>query len=111
MGPKSREGVFVGYDELPKAYRVYDIQAQQVVISRDVLFDESCSGDLEVDTLDDVDAANLDFGLLEIEDDDYLYTTSFTQKGKRKLWTQEHNPTCKGPGSKYCQTGLEEASA
>ena len=44
--PKSRVGVFVGYEEVSKAYRVYDIDAQRVVISRDVTFDESSLGDL-----------------------------------------------------------------
>ncbi|KAE8957832.1 hypothetical protein PF011_g31004 [Phytophthora fragariae] len=39
--PKAREGIFMGYEERSKAYRVYDIEAGQVVISRDVTFDES----------------------------------------------------------------------
>uniref|UniRef100_A0AAV1VNG0 Integrase catalytic domain-containing protein n=1 Tax=Peronospora matthiolae TaxID=2874970 RepID=A0AAV1VNG0_9STRA len=32
--PKARAGIFVGYEEVSKAYRVYDIEAGQVVISR-----------------------------------------------------------------------------
>uniref|UniRef100_A0AAV1TBG1 Polyprotein n=1 Tax=Peronospora matthiolae TaxID=2874970 RepID=A0AAV1TBG1_9STRA len=39
--PKAREGMFMGYEEVSKAYRVYDIEADQVVISRDITFDES----------------------------------------------------------------------
>uniref|UniRef100_A0AAV1V102 Retroviral polymerase SH3-like domain-containing protein n=1 Tax=Peronospora matthiolae TaxID=2874970 RepID=A0AAV1V102_9STRA len=42
--PKAREGLFMGYEEVVKAYRVYDIEADQVVISRDVTFDESTLG-------------------------------------------------------------------
>ena len=62
-------GVFVGYEEVSKAYRVYDIDAQWVVISRDVMFDESSLGDLLVQIFDDVEEANLDFDALEISDD------------------------------------------
>ena len=39
--PKARVGIFMGYEEESKAYRVFDIEAGQVVISRDVNFDES----------------------------------------------------------------------
>ena len=39
--PKARVGIFMGFEEAPKAYRVFDIEAEQVVISRDVTFDES----------------------------------------------------------------------
>ncbi|KAG4028275.1 hypothetical protein PC123_g29117 [Phytophthora cactorum] len=38
--PKARAGIFLGYEEVSKAYRLYDIEAGQVVISRDVNFDE-----------------------------------------------------------------------
>ncbi|KAG2763646.1 hypothetical protein PC112_g25720 [Phytophthora cactorum] len=38
--PKARAGLFLGYEEVSKAYRLYDIEAGQVVISRDVNFDE-----------------------------------------------------------------------
>ncbi|KAG2779909.1 hypothetical protein PC112_g24937 [Phytophthora cactorum] len=38
--PKARTGLFLGYEEVSKAYRLYDIEAGQVVISRDVNFDE-----------------------------------------------------------------------
>ena len=42
--PKARAGIFLGYEEVSKAYRVYDIEAGQVVVSRDVNFDESTFG-------------------------------------------------------------------
>ena len=42
--PKARAGIFMGYEEVSKAYRVYDIEAKKVVISRDVNFDESAFG-------------------------------------------------------------------
>jgi hypothetical protein len=41
---KSRPGLFMGYQESSKAYQIYDIEAGQVVISRDVNFDESVTG-------------------------------------------------------------------
>ena len=83
--PKSRVGVFVGYEEVSKAYRVYDIDAQRVVISRDVTFDESSLGDLSVNIFDDLEEANLDFDAVEISDDDSSYTTDFKQIGKRRI--------------------------
>ncbi|KAF1332611.1 Copia protein, partial [Globisporangium splendens] len=42
--PKSRPGLFMGYEEPSKAYRVYDIEGDKVVISRDVNFDEAIIG-------------------------------------------------------------------
>ncbi|KAG2759286.1 hypothetical protein Pcac1_g28686 [Phytophthora cactorum] len=42
--PKARTRIFLGYEEVSKAYRLYDIEAGQVVISRDVNFDESADG-------------------------------------------------------------------
>ncbi|KAG2760297.1 hypothetical protein Pcac1_g27725 [Phytophthora cactorum] len=56
--PKARAGLFLGYEEVSKAYRLYDIEAGQVVISRNVNFDESTFGlsppisDEDVDDLD-----------------------------------------------------------
>ena len=37
----ARKGLFMGYEEVSKAYRIYDIEADQVVISPDVNFDKS----------------------------------------------------------------------
>ncbi|KAF1313360.1 Copia protein, partial [Globisporangium splendens] len=42
--PKSQPGLFMGYEESSKAYRVYDIEGDKVVISRDVNFDEAVVG-------------------------------------------------------------------
>ncbi|KAF1314476.1 Copia protein, partial [Globisporangium splendens] len=42
--PKSRPGLFMGYEEPSKAYRVYDIEGNKVVVSRDVNFDEAVIG-------------------------------------------------------------------
>ena len=42
--PKACEGLFMEYEDLSKAYCVFGIDAGQVVISRDVTFDESTFG-------------------------------------------------------------------
>lgn len=39
--PKACEEIFMGYEKVSKAYRVNDIEAYQVVISRNITFDES----------------------------------------------------------------------
>jgi hypothetical protein len=44
LDPKSQEGVFVGYDGQSKAYRVVLNDTGKVVVSRDVVFDESLPG-------------------------------------------------------------------
>lgn len=40
LDPKSRRGLFMGYADNSKAYRVWDIEKKTVVLSRDVHFDE-----------------------------------------------------------------------
>uniref|UniRef100_A0AAV1THW8 Integrase catalytic domain-containing protein n=1 Tax=Peronospora matthiolae TaxID=2874970 RepID=A0AAV1THW8_9STRA len=68
--PKAREGIFMGYEEASKAYRVYDIEAGQVVISRDITFDES-TFDFSMDRpSDDDEDAQLDLDLLAINEDE-----------------------------------------
>ncbi|CAH0516241.1 unnamed protein product [Peronospora belbahrii] len=42
--PKAQAGNFLDYEEVSKAYRVFDIEAGQVVVSRDVNFNESSFG-------------------------------------------------------------------
>jgi len=42
--PKARPSLFTGYEEPSKAYRAYDIEECQVVITRDVNFDGSVVG-------------------------------------------------------------------
>ncbi|KAG2791509.1 hypothetical protein PC113_g25555 [Phytophthora cactorum] len=65
--PKARTGLFLGYEEVSKAYRLYDIEAGQVVISRDVNFDESTFG--LSPTISDEDVDDLDFESLDIDND------------------------------------------
>ena len=103
--------VFVGYEEVSKAYRVYDIDAQRVVISRDVTFDESSLGDLSVNIFDDLEEANLDFNALELSDDDSTYTTDFKQTGKRKDRSSALNHSLKVSSPDHREAGLEETSA
>jgi hypothetical protein len=38
---RSRTGVFIGYAEGAKAYRILDPMARQVCTARDVMFDEA----------------------------------------------------------------------
>uniref|UniRef100_A0AAV1TJY1 Integrase catalytic domain-containing protein n=1 Tax=Peronospora matthiolae TaxID=2874970 RepID=A0AAV1TJY1_9STRA len=72
--PKAREGMFMGYEEASKAYRVYYIEAGQVVISRDITFDES-TFDFSMDRPSDDDKdAELDLELLAINEDDVRQT-------------------------------------
>uniref|UniRef100_A0AAV1VCZ5 Integrase catalytic domain-containing protein n=1 Tax=Peronospora matthiolae TaxID=2874970 RepID=A0AAV1VCZ5_9STRA len=103
--PKAREGMFMGYEEASKAYRVYDIEAGQVVISRDIIFDES-TFDFSMDRpSDDDEDAELDLDLLAINEDDVRQTV-YKQAGKRKSEAR--------PGmlrSARPRTGLEQASA
>ncbi|KAG4029055.1 hypothetical protein PC123_g29080 [Phytophthora cactorum] len=65
--PKARAGLFLGYEEVSKAYRLYDIEAGQVVISRDVNFDESAFG--LSPRISDEDVDDLDVDSLDIDDD------------------------------------------
>ena len=39
--PKSTKGLFMGYEENSKAYRVFDLKTNRIIISRDVDFDEN----------------------------------------------------------------------
>lgn len=43
MDPKSRRCVFIGYTAVPGTYRLYDPVTHKVIISRDVVFDETSS--------------------------------------------------------------------
>ena len=40
LDPSGKKGVFVGYSERSKAYRIYFLGYKKVDISRDVTFDE-----------------------------------------------------------------------
>ena len=83
---KARVGVFMGYEEVSKAYRVYDIEAGQVVISRNVTFDESIFGFSTVSASDDDEDVVLELDSLDIGDDNAGPTT-YQQTGKRKNQT------------------------
>ena len=41
LSPKTRHGIFIGYQESNYAYRVWDSQLKKVIISRDVKFFEN----------------------------------------------------------------------
>uniref|UniRef100_A0AAV1TT31 Polyprotein n=1 Tax=Peronospora matthiolae TaxID=2874970 RepID=A0AAV1TT31_9STRA len=103
--PKACEGMFMGYEEASKAYRVYDIETDQVVISRDITFDES-TFDFSMDRpSDDDEDAELDLDLLAINEDDVRQTV-YKQTGKRKSETRPGMSRSARP-----RTGLEQASA
>ncbi|KAG3015858.1 hypothetical protein PC121_g25102 [Phytophthora cactorum] len=92
--PKARAGLFLGYEEVSKAYRLYDIEAGQVVISRDVNFDESGFG--LSPTISDEDVDDLDFESLDI-DNDGSRQTEYTQAGKRKSRPSDEDEAARRP--------------
>ncbi|GMF41760.1 unnamed protein product [Phytophthora lilii] len=106
--PKARTGIFLGYEEVSKAYRVYDIEAGQVVISRDVNFDESTSG--LSPRISDEDVDDLDFDLLDMENDGPRQT-EYKQAGKRKSRPSDEDEVTRRPRTVRHRPGLEEASA
>ncbi|KAG2873164.1 hypothetical protein PC115_g24426 [Phytophthora cactorum] len=106
--PKARTGLFLGYEEVSKAYRLYDIEAGQVVISRDVNFDESTFG--LSPRISDEDVDDLDVDSLDI-DDDGPRQTEYTQTGKRKSSPNDEDEATRRPHTVRHRPGLEEASA
>ncbi len=36
--------IFVGYDDVSKAYRIYNLQIRKIIVTKDVIFDESLVG-------------------------------------------------------------------
>uniref|UniRef100_A0AAV1TN90 Reverse transcriptase Ty1/copia-type domain-containing protein n=1 Tax=Peronospora matthiolae TaxID=2874970 RepID=A0AAV1TN90_9STRA len=106
--PKARTGIFLNYEEVSKAYRVYDIEAGQVVISRDVNFDESDFGLSPPTTTEDAD--DIDFDSLDL-DDEVPGHAQYKQTGKRK--SRPHDEGVPAPPTRtVCQRpGLEESSA
>ena len=107
---KARAGVFMGYAEVSKAYRVFDIEAGQVVISRDVTFDETTVGLSTLTTSDDDEDAPLDFDGLDISDDS-AGSLQYQQTGKRKVRSICINSKAAYSRSYRHGAGLEEASA
>ncbi|KAG3122720.1 Retrovirus-related Pol polyprotein from transposon TNT 1-94 [Phytophthora cactorum] len=106
--PKARAGIFLGYEEVSKAYRLYDIEAGQVVISRDVNFDESAFG--LSPRISDEDVDDLDVDSLDI-DDDGPRQTEYKQTGKRKSRPSDEDEATRRPHTVRHRPGLEEASA
>ncbi|KAG2887557.1 hypothetical protein PC114_g18783 [Phytophthora cactorum] len=92
--PKARAGLFLGYEEVSKAYRLYDIEAGQVVISRDVNFDESTFG--LSPPISDEDVNDLDFDSLDI-DNDGSRETEYKQAGKRKSRPSDEDEAARRP--------------
>ncbi|KAG3073017.1 hypothetical protein PC122_g14982 [Phytophthora cactorum] len=110
--PKARAGLFLGYEEVSKAYRLYDIEAGQVVISRDVNFDESTFG--LSPPISDEDVDDLDFDSLDIDtdnDNDGSRQTEYKQAGKRKSRPSDEDEAARRPRAVRHRPGLEEASA
>ncbi|KAG6590542.1 Integrase catalytic core protein [Phytophthora cinnamomi] len=105
--PKAREGIFMGYEERSKAYRVYDIEAGQVVISRDVTFDESSFDDSTAADGEEVNRLTDVFDDMQVSEDSG--TRVFTQAGKRK--SRPDNQDRDNVRRPRRSAGLEEASA
>uniref|UniRef100_A0AAV1UAK6 Polyprotein n=1 Tax=Peronospora matthiolae TaxID=2874970 RepID=A0AAV1UAK6_9STRA len=106
--PKARAGLFLGYEEVSKAYRVYDIEAGQVMISRDVNFNESAFGMSMLISDDDVDG--LDFESIDLDDEEPR-PRHFKQTGKRKAQPSHDNDDASMPRAVRQRPGLEESSA
>uniref|UniRef100_A0AAV1V5S4 Integrase catalytic domain-containing protein n=1 Tax=Peronospora matthiolae TaxID=2874970 RepID=A0AAV1V5S4_9STRA len=106
--PKAHTGIFVGYEEVSKAYRVYDIEAGQVVISRDVNFDESTFG--LPSPITDEDADDLDFELLDLNDEEPRQV-EYKQTGKRKNRLSDEDTAAPPPRAVRQRPGLEESTA
>jgi hypothetical protein len=43
LDPSGKNGIFVGYNDTSKAYKIYILDHEKVEISRDVTFDESAT--------------------------------------------------------------------
>ncbi|KAJ8527467.1 hypothetical protein ON010_g14797 [Phytophthora cinnamomi] len=104
---KAGEGIFMGYEERSKAYRVYDIEAGQVVISRDVTFDESSFDDSKTADGEEVNRLTDVFDDMQVSEDSG--TRVFTQAGKRK--SRPDNQDRDNVRRPRRSAGLEEASA
>jgi hypothetical protein len=44
LGLRTKWGIFVGYDDASKAYRICSSQLQKIVVTKDVVYDESIMG-------------------------------------------------------------------
>ncbi|OWZ14846.1 Copia protein [Phytophthora megakarya] len=111
---KTREGIFLGYEERSKAYRVYGIEAEKVVISRYVIFDETTLQGFR-DANDEVDEVGGFLDDLQILEDNGVSVPAggeakvYQQEGKRKSRSEMDDQV----NVRYprCRAGLVEASA
>ena len=72
LEPSRKKGIFVGYSENSKGYRVYVPGQRSVEVSRDVIFEENIALKLSTSTKDDL-ITNLDDNLqLEIQRENIL---------------------------------------
>ena len=108
VGSKGSRWHFLGYEEVSKAYRAYDIEAGQVVISRDVNFDESAFGLSPATTNEDAD--DLDFDSLELNDEGPSQM-QYKQTGKRKNRPNDEEVSAPPPRTVRQRPRLEESSA
>lgn len=40
---KAEKGIFIGYNSQSKGYRIYNLETEKVIVSRDVIFDKEVS--------------------------------------------------------------------
>ncbi|CAH0520228.1 unnamed protein product [Peronospora belbahrii] len=95
---KARAGIFSSYEEVSKAYRVFDIEEGRVVVSRDVNFDESSFGlspPVEDDVVDDLDFDSL--GL----DDEGLRQMEYQQTVKRTNCSSDEDAADRPPRTQW----------
>jgi len=72
---RADQGIFLGYSEVAKAYRIYNLKTKKVQISRDVRFDEKLLWDWDKQL---VEVAKPDHGggaLLDSDDDENVVVT------------------------------------
>ena len=72
----------MGYEEVSKAYHIYDIEADRVMISRDVTYNESVFAFSPTLPQESVDDTALAFDSMIISDEPH--PMQFKQTGKRK---------------------------
>ena len=57
MNPKAKRCIFLGYGDVTKGYRLYDLIKAHVIHSRDLLFDETSLG-FEKEQMKDLEGIN-----------------------------------------------------
>ena len=82
LEPSGKKGIFVGYSDCSKAYRVYIPGQRYIEVSRDVIFDEEAvfRNTLELSSKDTV--APLNFPDLEIQREEEEFDQMFLRKLK-----------------------------